>query len=125
MKRIFFFFAVVTLIVSSAGLFGLILFTTRRRTKEVGIRKVLGSSVGAIYRQLSSEVVGLLGFAALVASPAAWLIFVTMPGAYKEPLSLANFLLSIGLVAFVEFATITYHVLKVALRNPVDALRYE
>jgi putative ABC transport system permease protein len=125
MKRMFFFFAVVTLIVSSAGLFGLILFTTKRRTKEVGIRKVLGSTVGTIYRQLSSEVVGLLGFAAMVASPAAWLIFETMPGAYKEPLGIAVFLLAIGLVAIVAFLTISYHVLKVAIQNPVEALRYE
>ena len=125
MKKIFFFFAVVTLIVSSAGLFGLILFTTKRRTKEVGIRKVLGSSVGAIYGQLSSEVVGLLGFAALVASPAAWIIFEVMPGAYKEPLHPASFLVAIGLVAMVAFLTISYHVLKVATQNPVEALRYE
>ena len=125
MKRIFFFFAVVTLIISSAGLFGLILFTTKRRTKEVGIRKVLGSSVGTIYRQLSSEVIGLLGFAAMVASPAAWMIFETMPGAYKEPLTIAVFLLSIALVALVAFLTISYHVLKVAIQNPVEALRYE
>lgn len=125
MERIFLFFAVVTLIVSSAGLFGLILFTTKLRTKEVGIRKVLGSSVGAIYRQLSSEVVVLLGFASLVASPAALLIFETMPGAYKEPLHPASFVLAIFLIALVAFLTISYHVLKVAFQNPVEALRYE
>ena len=125
MKRTFFFFAVVTLIVSSIGLFGLILFTTKRRTKEIGIRKVLGSSVGAIYRQLSTEVVGLLGFAVLVACPAALYIYRTMPGAYKEPLTIYEFLLAIGLIAIVAFLTISFHVLKVAMRNPVEALRYE
>jgi len=125
MKRLFFFFAVVTLLVSSMGLFGLILFTTKRRTKEIGIRKILGSSVKTIYLQLSTEVVGLLGFAALVASPAAWYIYETMPGAYKEPLNLAVFLLAVSLVAIVAFITISYHVLKVAVRNPVEALRYE
>ncbi len=125
MKRIFFFFAIVTLIISSMGLFGLIIFTTKRRTKEIGIRKVLGSSVGAIYKQLSTEVIGLLGFSSLVACPAAWYIYKTMPGAYKEPLSIDEFLLAFGLVAFVAFGTISYHVLKVAVRNPVDALRYE
>jgi putative ABC transport system permease protein len=125
MKRLFFFFAVVTLLVSSMGLFGLILFTTKRRTKEIGIRKILGSSVSSIYLQLSTEVVGLLGFAALVASPAAWYIYKTMPGAYKEPLNLTVFLLAVGLVGIVAFITISYHVLKVAVRNPVEALRYE
>ncbi|HEY3370267.1 MAG TPA: FtsX-like permease family protein, partial [Prolixibacteraceae bacterium] len=125
MKRLFFFFAVVTLLISSIGLFGLILFTTKRRTKEIGIRKVLGSSIGAIYQQLSIEVIGLLGFAILVACPAAWFIYRTMPGAYKEPLNMAEFLLAIGLIALVAFITISYHVLKVAVSNPVDALKYE
>ena len=125
MKRLFLFFAVVTLLVSSMGLFGLILFTTKRRTKEIGVRKVLGSSVGSIYGQLSSEIMALLGFATLVACPAAWIIYKTMPGAYKEPLTVSEFLLAITLVAVVAFLTISYHVLKVATRNPVEALRYE
>jgi putative ABC transport system permease protein len=125
MKRIFFFFALVTLIISSAGLFGLILFTTKRRTKEIGIRKVLGSSVLSIYGQLSTEVLGLLGFAILVACPAAILIYKIMPGAYKEPLTIFEFLSGILVVAVVAFITISYHVLQVATRNPVDALRYE
>jgi putative ABC transport system permease protein len=125
MKRLFFFFAVVTLVVSSMGLFGLILFTTKRRTKEIGIRKVLGSSVISIYRQLSSEITVLLSFATLAACPAAWIIYKTMPGAYKEPLTITEFVLAIGLVAIVAFITISYHVLKVALRNPVESLRDE
>ena len=66
MKRIFIFFAVVTMVISTIGLFGLILFTVKRRTKEIGVRKVLGSSVGTIYWQLSTEVLGMLGFAVLV-----------------------------------------------------------
>jgi len=125
MKRLFLFFAIVTLLVSSIGLFGLILFTIKRRTKEMGIRKVLGSSVRAIYLQLSLEVVGLLGFAALVACPAAWYIYITMPGAYKEPLTAAVFVLAVIIIALVAFITISYHVLKVATQNPVKALRYE
>jgi putative ABC transport system permease protein len=125
MKRLFFFFAVVTLVLSSMGLFGLMLFTIKRRTKEIGVRKVLGSSVPAIYKQLSFEVVGLLGFAVLVASPAAWYIYKTMPGAYKEQLSIFVFLFAIVLIAAVAFITISYHVLKVAVSNPVEALRYE
>ena len=125
MKRIFFFFAVITILVSSIGLFGLILFTTKRRTKEIGMRKVLGSSVGTIYLQLSTEVIALIGFATLVACPAAWYIYKVMPGSYKEPLTIYGFLLAILLIAFVAFLTISFHVLKVAMRNPVEALRYE
>lgn len=125
MKRIFLFFAIVTLIVSSAGLFGLILFTTKLRTKEVGIRKVLGSTIGAIYRELSFEVMVVLGIAALVAVPAAISIYEIMPGAYKEPLNPISFLIAILLVTLVATLTISYHVIKVAIQNPVEALRYE
>ncbi len=125
MKRMFMFFSVVTLLISTIGLFGLILFTVKRRTKEIGVRKVLGSSVGSIYWQLSIEVIGMLGFAILVGCPAAIFIYKTMPGAYKEPLSVTEFLVAIVLVAIIAFLTISYHVLKVAVSNPVEALRYE
>ena len=125
MKRMFLFFAVVTLLISTIGLFGLILFTIKRRTKEIGVRKVLGSSVASVYWQLSTEVIGMLGFAVLVGCPAAIYIYKTMPGAYKEPLAISEFVVAIGLVAVIAFVTISYHVLKVAVSNPVDALRYE
>lgn len=125
MKRMFMFFAVVTLLISTIGLFGLILFTVKRRTKEIGVRKVMGSSVASVYWQLSTEVIGLLGFAVAFGCPGAWYIYKTMPGAYKEPLSIYEFLIAIALVAVIAFFTISYHVLKVAVSNPVDALRYE
>ncbi len=125
MKRMFIFFSVVTLLISTIGLFGLILFTVKRRTKEIGVRKVLGSSVSSVYWQLSTEVIGMLGFAILIGCPAAIYIYKTMPGAYKEPLSLTEFLVAIALVAIIAFLTISYHVLKVAVSNPVEALRYE
>jgi putative ABC transport system permease protein len=116
---------VVTLLISTIGLFGLILFTVKRRTKEIGVRKVLGSSVASIYWQLSTEVIGMLGFAILVGCPAAIYIYKTMPGAYKEPLSIAAFVVSVALVAVIALLTISYHVLKIAVSNPVEALRYE
>ncbi len=125
MKRMFLFFAVVSLLISTIGLFGLILFTIKRRTKEIGVRKVLGSSVASVYWQLSTEVIGMLGFAILVGCPAAIYIYKTMPGAYKEPLTVTEFLVAIALVAVIAFMTISYHVLKIAVSNPVEALRYE
>lgn len=125
MKRMFMFFAVVTLVISTIGLFGLILFTVERRTKEIGVRKVLGSSVGSIYWQLSSEVITMIGFAILVGCPAAVYLYKVMPGAYKEPLSITAFFVSIVLVAIIAVLTISYHVIKIAMSNPVEALRYE
>ena len=125
MKRMFMFFAAITLVISTIGLFGLILFTVKRRTKEIGVRKVLGSSVGSVYWQLSSEVIAMLGFAILVGCPAAIYIYKAMPGAYKEPLSITAFFVSIALVAAIAVLTISYHVIKIAVSNPVEALRYE
>lgn len=125
MKRMFIFFTIVTLVISSIGLFGLILFTVKRRTKEIGVRKVLGSSVVSVYWQLSTEVITMLGFAILIGCPAAVYIYKTMPGAYKEPLSMTVFVVSIALVAIISLVTISYHVLKIAISNPVEALRYE
>jgi putative ABC transport system permease protein len=125
MKRMFLFFAVVTLVISTIGLFGLILFTVKRRTKEIGVRKVLGSSIVSVYWQLSSEVIQMLGIAIVIGCPAAWYIYKTMPGAYKEPLSAVVFVAGIVLIAIIAQLTISYHVLKVAVSNPVEALRYE
>ncbi|MBN1821522.1 MAG: ABC transporter permease [Prolixibacteraceae bacterium] len=125
LKRIFAFFAVITIFIASIGLFGLILFTTKRRVKEIGVRKILGSSVSGIFGQLSGEVLGLLIFAIILASPAAIMLYKGLPGAYKDNLHWWEFLYSIGFVALVAFLTISYHVLKVAKNNPSDALRYE
>ena len=125
MKRMFIFFAIVTLVISTIGLFGLILFTVKRRTKEIGVRKVLGSSVGSVYWQLSAEVIAMIGFAILFGCPAAAYLYKALPGAYKEPLSITVFLISILLVAIIALVTISYHVIKIAMSNPVEALRYE
>lgn len=125
MKRMFIFFAVVTLIISTIGLFGLILFTVKRRTKEIGVRKVLGSSVTSVYWKLSSEVILMLGIATTFGCPAAFYIYKTMPGAYKEPLSAMVFVAGVIIIAVIAQLTISYHVLKVAISNPVEALRYE
>jgi putative ABC transport system permease protein len=124
-EKLFLIFAIVSLIVSSIGLFGLMIFTIKKRTKEIGVRKVLGSSVSTIYRQLSIEIFTLLGGAALIACPTAFFIYKIMPGTYKEPLSIMVFIIGIIVVAVIAQLTISYHVLKVAVSNPVDALRYE
>lgn len=124
-EKLFLIFATVSLIVSSIGLFGLMLFTIKRRTKEIGIRKILGSSVAKIYGHLSFEVFTLIVGAAIIACPAAFFIYQTMPGTYKEPLSIMVFIIGIVTIAIIAQLTISYHILKVAVSNPVEALRYE
>ena len=91
-------------------------------TKKIGKATIIDQLSFDIHK---GEIIGLLGFATLVGCPAAGYIYKTMPGAYKEPLSIYVFLLAIALVAVVAFITISYHVLKVATNNPVEALKYE
>lgn len=125
MKRIFIFFSIVTVLLSLLGLLGLMIFTIKHRMKEIGIRKVLGSSVIAIYRQLSAETFLLMLIAFIIATPLSVLIFKVLPGAYKEPLNIGYFLISFGIVTLISILTISYHVIKISVSNPVDALRYE
>jgi len=124
-EKLFLIFAIVSLVVSSIGLFGLMLFTIKRRTKEIGIRKVLGSSVATIFKNLSLEIFELLGVATLIACPAAVVIYKILPGTYKEPLSIMVFVIGIVIIAVIAQLTISYHVLKVAASNPVEALHFE
>lgn len=125
LKKIFIIFAVISLAISSIGLFALILFTVKRKTKEIGIRKIHGSSVLSVYCHLSSEVLKMLAIAVVIGCPASWYIYRVMPGAYKEPLTATVFIAGILLIALIALLTISYHVLKVAMSNPVNALRYE
>ncbi len=125
LKRIFQFFAATTLFIASIGLFGLILYTTKRRVKEIGVRKILGSSVSKIFNQLAVEILGLLFFAVLIACPAAYLVHKYMPGAYKESLTFWDFLFAILVVGIIALLTISSQILKVARNNPSEALRYE
>lgn len=125
-QKIFILFSIVAIIMSAVGLFGLMLFTVKRRTKEIGIRKVLGCSVNKIFRQLSGEMLILLIISAILAVPMSlYLYFELLPGAYKAPFRISDVLFSVGFVFVIAAITITYNVLKAANSNPVEALRYE
>ena len=125
MKKIFIFFSILTILVSSMGLLGLMIFSIQRRTKEIGVRKVMGSSVFELYQQLSSEILILLVSSLVFAFPAAIYVYKTMPGSYKEPLSVIDFTVAFSIVAVITILTISYHVIKISVGNPVKALKYE
>jgi putative ABC transport system permease protein len=123
-------FALVSLIavlIACLGLFGLAAFATGRRTKEVGIRKVLGATVGQIIYILSREFTVLVFIAFVVATPVAILV---MGGwlenfAYQVEMSWYMFALA-GLAALgIAWLTVSYQAIKAARANPVQALRYE
>lgn len=120
-------FAMLAILIACLGLFGLAAFTTERRTKEIGVRKVLGASVSGLVALLTKEFVGLV----LVADLLAWPIsYYTMNGwlqdfAYKTEIHSSTFLLAGSLALVVAFATVCIVSTRAALANPVESLRYE
>lgn len=118
-------FAVIAIVISCMGLLGLSAFNTIQRKKEIGIRKVLGASVGSIMTMLSIDFVKLIVIALLVASPLAWWAMSKwLQGfAYRINIPLWVFLFS-GLAAvFIALLTISFQSVKAALVNPVKSLR--
>jgi putative ABC transport system permease protein len=109
------------------GLFGLVAFTTQRRTKEIGIRKVLGASVTQIVQLLSKDFLRLVILGIVIASPIAyWAMNKWLQDfAYRVDISWWIFALA-GIVAIViALLTVSYQSIKAALANPVKSLRTE
>lgn len=119
------FFTVIIILLAIIGIVGLVSFTTKQKTKEIGIRKVHGSPVIRIYSELLSEFIVLLTIAVLIACPCAYYLYSFIPGAYKYGIHLWEFLLAISMVVLITLITTSYQTIKVALTNPVEALRYE
>lgn len=125
--KIFGIFSAFAIFVSCLGLFGLASFTTEQRTKEIGIRKVLGASVSNIILMLSSGFTRLVLIAFFIAAPlAGWAMSQWLQNfAYRQPLGLGVFI-GAGLLALgIAWLTVSYQSLKAAVANPVEALRYE
>lgn len=120
-------FAILALIIGSLGLFGLSAFTTQQRTKEIGIRKVLGSSLSQIFVLLSKGYMWLILVAVVIASPIVyWVMTNWLNGfAFKIGIELWIFAVAGLAVLLVALLTISYQVLRAAHINPVDSLRYE
>lgn len=117
----------VTIFISCIGLFGLALFTSRQRTREMGIRKVLGATGAHIITLLSRSFLALVAVAALIASPIAWLCmhYWLQNFVYRAAIPLWAFLFgALGAIA-IAFLTIFFQTLRAAFVNPVEALRTE
>ncbi|WP_026472996.1 ABC transporter permease [Alkaliflexus imshenetskii] len=118
-------FTVFTIFLSIIGLFGLISFNLKKRTKEIAIRKINGSPISQIFLLLNKEFVPLLLASVIVAWPGVWLIHNAFPGVYKLALQPWMFIASLLIIAISTFLTTSYHTYKASVRNPVEALRYE
>jgi putative ABC transport system permease protein len=124
---IFGIFATLAIIIACLGLFALTAFTAEQRTKEIGIRKVLGASVSGIVFLLSREFGKLILIAFLLALPFAWFAveWWLRNYTYKVDMGIAVYLLA-GVFAFiVAWLTIGYQSIKAASANPVESLRSE
>ena len=120
-------FAAVALWVSLIGLFGLAAFMAKKRTKEIGIRKVLGASVIKIVRLLVWQFSRPVAIAIILATPLGYLGATAYLDFFADRVSLTpTIFLTIALVAFgVAALTVSFHAIRAALANPVHALRYE
>jgi len=126
-KQIMLFSAVLTIFISCIGLFGLSVLSAERRTKEMGIRKVLGASVNQVVTVLSKDFVKLVILALLIAIPLAWFAankwLQNYP--YRIGLSWQIFALAGVLVIFIALATVSFQAIRTALANPAKSLRTE
>jgi putative ABC transport system permease protein len=120
-------FAFVAILISCLGLFGLATYTAETRTKEIGIRKVLGANVGNIVALLSKEFVKLVLIANVIAWPLAWWVMHRWleDFAYRIDLSWQVFVLAGVAALLIALITVSYQALKAALANPVKSLRTE
>jgi len=120
-------FSALAVFIACLGLLGLISYAAQRRTKEIGIRKVLGASVQNIILLLSREFLVLLGVSILIAWPVAWYLTNRWleSFAYRIDLGWATFLLGGAIALVIASLTVSYQAVKAATANPVESLRYE
>ncbi|NOR52785.1 MAG: FtsX-like permease family protein, partial [Candidatus Aminicenantes bacterium] len=127
LSRLFSIFTGVAIFIACLGLFGLASFTVEQRTKEIGIRKILGASISGIVIILSKEYVKWIVLANVLAWPAAYVVMNQWLNnfAYRTDIGISAFFLSAVLALVIALLTVSYQSIKAALANPVESLRYE
>lgn len=122
----FTFFSVLNILLAIIGLLGLVSFSTKRRTKEIGIRKVHGGTAFDIFFILIREYILLVLFASVFACPAAYYVFTNaMPAAYKAGMQPWEFIAGTLIILVITLVVTSFHTIKASVTNPVEALRYE
>ena len=120
-------FSILTIFIACLGLFGLVTYMAKQRTKEIGVRKVLGASVTNLITMLSKDFLKLVFIAALIAFPVAWWAMHTwlMDFAYRINIDWWIFLLAGTAALLIAMITVSFQAVKAALMNPVKSLRTE
>ncbi|HEY1870346.1 MAG TPA: FtsX-like permease family protein, partial [Chitinophagaceae bacterium] len=126
-KQIMLFGAILTIFISCIGLFGLSVLSAEKRTKEIGIRKVLGASVNRVVTILSKDFLMLVCISLVIAIPAAWLVANKWLENYPYRISLSWELFAMGgiLVILIALVTVSFQAVKAAVTNPAKSLRTE
>jgi putative ABC transport system permease protein len=125
--RIFTSFALLAIIIACLGLFGLVTYATQQRTREIGIRKVLGASEMGVAGLLSRDFLKLICVAMLVAFPAAWIAMNhwLQQFAYRTTISWWIFVIAGISILLIGILTVSVQAIRSAKANPVDSLRSE
>jgi len=126
-KQIMLFGAILTIFISCIGLFGLSVLSAEKRTKEIGIRKVLGASVNRVVTILSKDFLKLVCISLVIAIPAAWFVANKWLENYPYRISLSWKLFAAGgiLVVLIALITVSFQAIKAGVANPVKSLRTE
>ena len=121
------YFSFLAIFISCLGLLGLSMFTAEQRTKEIGVRKVIGASVGNIVTLLSKDIVKLVILSAVIASPVSWFFMNNwlQEYAYRIEIGSSVFLLAGAMAILIALITISFQAIKAALTNPIRSLRSE
>jgi len=120
-------FAAIAIFISCLGLFGLATYTAQVKTKEIGIRKVLGASVSSVVQLISKDFLKLVIIATVIAAPVAyWSINKWLQGfAYRINISWWMFVVAVTLIMLIALITVSFQSIKAAIANPVKSLRTE
>jgi len=118
-------FTILNILLAVIGLMGLIAFTTQQKSKEMAIRKINGCSSIHILLILNRQYVGLILIASIFAWPFAWYLNAMLPIAYRSPEKIYLYVIATVYLIVICFITSLFYTVKAALRNPVEALRYE
>ena len=127
LSQIFFIFTILSIFIACLGLFGLAAFNAEKRTKEIGVRKVLGATVSQISYRLTVDFLKLVGVAILISLPLGWFAMSKWleDFSYRIEIGLGVFVLAAVLAIVVAIVTVSYQSIKAAIVNPVKSLRSE
>ena len=127
MRKLISYFAGLAIFIACLGLYGLTSFVTEQRTKEIGIRKVLGATTSGIVYMISRELTKMVILANAIAWPIAYFVMRSWLSAfpYRENMTVLTFVFSGLIVLSIGLATVSYQAIKAGLTNPADSLKYE